>query len=164
MGTAPIAQFQEAGIPVGLATDGAVSSNTLDIIEQLRLMVLAQKDAVSDSTAMPVAEALFIAFHGGAQVMKMSNDLGDIVVGKLADITLLRQDDLHTFPRYNPGASLVYSSLSTEVHTVICDGKPLMLDGKLLTIDKDLVKREVSQRLDRLGKRVPGKRIATYPA
>ena len=164
MGTAPIAQFQEAGVPVGLATDGAVSSNTLDIIEQLRLMVLAQKDAASDSTVMPVAKALDIAFHGGAQVMKMSNDLGDIVVGKLADIALLRQDSLHTFPRYDPGANLVYSSQSSEVHTVICDGKLLMLEGQLLTIDKDLVKREVSQRLDRLGNRVPGKRIATYPA
>ena len=47
---------------------------------------------------------------------------------------------------------------------MVCDGKLLMLEGGLLTIDKDLVKREVSQRLDRLGKRIPGKRIATYPA
>lgn len=164
MGTAPLARFKGAGVPVGLATDGAVSSNTLDIIEQLRLMVMAQKDAASDSTVMPVAEALDIAFHGSAQVIKRSADLGDIQAGKLADIALLRQDGLHTFPRYDPGAGLVYASRSADVHTVICDGKLLMLDGELLTIDKEMVKREVSHRLDRLGKRVPGRRIATYPA
>jgi 5-methylthioadenosine/S-adenosylhomocysteine deaminase len=164
MGTAHLKKFKEAGIPVGLATDGAVSSNTLDIIEQLRLMVLAQKDAASDSTVMPVAEALDITFHGSAQVMDSARDLGDIQVGKLAEIALLRQDGMHTFPRYDPGVGLVYASRAADVHTVICDGKLLMLDGELLTIDKAMVKREVSKRLNRLGERVPGRRIATYPA
>lgn len=164
MGITPISRFREAGIPIGLATDGAVSSNTLDILEQLRLMVLTQKDLAHDSTSMPVREALDIAFHGGAQVVRMADRLGDIREGKLADIVLIRQDGVHTFPRYDPAANLVYSSRSSDVHTVICDGKILLSDGKLLTIDKELVKREVSARLERLSQRVPGKRIATYPA
>ncbi len=71
---------------------------------------------------------------------------------------------MHTFPRYDPGAGLVYASRAADVHTMICDGKLLLLDGELLTNDKTLVKREVSKRLDRLGERVPGRRIAIYPA
>ncbi len=164
MGLTSVARFRDAGIPIGMATDGVVSSNTLDILEQLRLMVLVQKDLLSDSTTMPVGEALDILFHGGAQVLKMTDQLGDIQAGKLADIVLLRQDGLHNFPRYDPAANLVFSSRSSDVHTVICNGEILLEEGTLLTIDKQQVKAEVSRRLDRLNQRVPGKRIATYPA
>jgi 5-methylthioadenosine/S-adenosylhomocysteine deaminase len=164
MGAAPLAKFRRAGIPVGLATDGPVSSNTLDILEQLRLMVLVQKSAAGDPTVMPVAEALEIAFQGGAWAVRQGDDLGSLEPGKLADIVLLRQDGLHIFPRFNPAANLVYSSRSADVDTVICNGRILLLNGELQTIDKALVKRQVSQRLERLSQRVPGKRIATYPA
>ena len=164
MGVTSVDIIHSKGISVGLATDGAVSSNTMDILEQLRLMVLTEKDMAKDSTKMPIEKALDIAFHGGASVMQMPEDLGDIEVGKLADIVLLKQDSMRTFPRYNPAANLVYSSSSSDVHTVICNGKILLSDGKLQTIDKDLVKREVTARIVRLSERVPGKRIANYPA
>lgn len=164
MGIPPLTNYLEAGIPVGLATDGAVSSNTLDILEQLRLMVLTQKDLTGDSTQLPVADALDIAFHGGAQVMRMADQLGDIQAGKLADIVLLRQDGMHVYPRYDPAANLVYSSRSSDVHTVICNGTILLSDGILQSIDKTQVKDELSKRLERLAQRVPGRRIATYPA
>ena len=164
MGLTSVARYRDAGIPIGVATDGVVSSNTLDILEQLRLMVLVQKDLLSDSTTMPVGEALDILFHGGAQVLKMADKLGDIQAGRFADIVLLRQDGLHNFPRYDPAANLVFSSRSSDVHTVICNGEILLKEGTLLTIDKQQVKAELSRRLDRLNQRVPGKRIATYPA
>lgn len=162
-GTAPVIKFRSAGIAVGLATDGAVSSNTLDILEQMRLLALTQKNQARDSTVMTVPEALEIAFDSGAQVMQMDASLGMISPGKLADIVLLRQDGLHTFPRLDPAANLLYSSRSGDVHTVICDGKVLLQDGQLLTIDKTQVMREVAARLGRLSQHVPGKRIATYP-
>jgi 5-methylthioadenosine/S-adenosylhomocysteine deaminase len=164
MGTAPVRRFRLAGIPVGLATDGAVSNNTLDILEQLRFMALTQKGAASDSTVLPVGEALDIAFRGAAQVVGMGNQLGDIVPGKLADITLLRQDGLQQTPRYDPAANLVYSTRSSDVHSVICNGKIVLFNGNLLTIDKNEVRRQIAIRLERLSQRVPGRRIATYPA
>lgn len=163
MGTTPLYKYLNAGIPVGLATDGAASSNTLDIMEQMREMVLTQKSFAADPTIMPVSEALEIAFPGSAKVMQNIDKLGDITPGKLADITLLRQDGLNVFPRYNPAANLIYSSRASDVDTVICDGKVLMLHRKLLTIDKKQVKQEISKRLERLSKQVPGKRVATYP-
>jgi 5-methylthioadenosine/S-adenosylhomocysteine deaminase len=77
---------------------------------------------------------------------------------------LLDQAGMHTYPRLDPAANLVYSSRAADVRTVICNGKVLLEDGRLLTIDKDLVKREVAARLERLSQRTPGRRIATYPA
>lgn len=156
-------QYQQAGVPVGLATDGAASSNTLDILEQLRMMVLAQKTAAVDATYLTVAEALDIAFHGSARVMHQEGNLGVLEAGKYADIALLRQDGVSSFPRFNPAANLVYSTKSSDVDTVLCNGKVLMQGGRLLTIDKSEVKRQISKRLDNLSQRVPGRRIATYP-
>lgn len=163
MGTAPLARYREAGIPVGMATDGVVSSNTLDILEQMRLMALTQKDAVGDSTVMPLAEVLETAFHGSARVLRMADDLGELAPGRFADIALIRQDSPGVFPRYNALANLVYSASSRDVDTVICNGKTLMLHGNFLTIDIELVKREITTRLERLSQRDPNRRIATYP-
>ena len=96
------------------------------------------------------AEALQIAFEGSARVLQMGDALGALVPGRLADIALLRQDGIHVFPRFDPAANLVYSSKSSDVDTVICNGELLMHERKLLTIDKKQVKKEISARLERL--------------
>jgi 5-methylthioadenosine/S-adenosylhomocysteine deaminase len=157
-------QFLKAGVPLGLATDGAASSNTLDILEQLRMMVLAQKTAAHDPTYMTVVDALEITFRGSARVLHQQDQLGTLERGRLADIALLRQDGVSVFPRFNPAANLVYSSRSSDVDTVLCNGKLLLRGGRLLTIDKAEVKRQISERLAHLSERVPGQRIATYPS
>ena len=162
MGTAPVQAFRAAGIKVGLGTDGAVSSNTLDILEQMRILALDQKQAAKRSTAMPLHEVLDIAFRGSAQALRLP-DAGELAVGKLADIALLRQDGPHVFPRYDALANLVYSHKSSDVDTVICNGQVLMRNGQLLTINLAEVKREVNARLHRLNQRVADKRIASYP-
>ncbi|MEJ5200702.1 MAG: amidohydrolase [Anaerolineales bacterium] len=164
MGTAPLNKLRATGIPIGLASDGAASNNTLDLYEQARLLALTQKHLAQDPTVMPVGEVLEIAFHGGWQVLRMGDRVGDLQTGKLADIALLRQDGVHVFPRYSPAANLVYSSRASDVDTVICAGKVLMRERQLLTIDKARVKQEIAQRLERLNQRVPGRRIAFYPA
>lgn len=164
MGEIKLQRLLDAGVPVGLATDGAGSSNTLDILEQLRVMALVQKHAYQDPTTMPVGEALQIAFEGSAQVLQMGDSLGALAPGRFADIALLRQDGMHVFPRFDPAANLVYSSRGADVDTVICNGELLMQNRKLLTIDKEQVKKEISARLERLSQRTPGKHIAVYPA
>ena len=163
MGTAPVNAFRTAGIKVGMGTDGVVSSNTLDILEQLRILALDQKQHAKDSTAMPIQDVLDVAFRGGAATLRLP-DAGELAVGKLADIALLRQDGAHVFPRYDAIANLVYSARTGDIDTVICDGKPLVRNGRLLTIDLTGVKREITQRLQRLNQRVAETRIATYPA
>jgi 5-methylthioadenosine/S-adenosylhomocysteine deaminase len=165
MGTAPVREFRAAGLKVGLGTDGAVSSNTLDILEQMRLLCLDQKQAAKSSTAFPIQEALDIAFRGGAQALRLHN-AGSLAVGNLADIALLRQDGAHMFPRHDALANLVYSAQASDVDTVLCNGKLLMLRGRLLTIDLPRVQAEISMRLRRLNQRstAADKRVASYPA
>lgn len=163
MGTAPVRAMREAGIALGIGTDGVVSSNTLDVLEQMRLLALDQKQTMKDSTTMPLQEVMEIAFAGGAAALRLP-DIGELAEGKLADIALLRQDGAHLFPRYDAVANLVYSARAGDVDTVICDGKLLMRYGRLLTIDLPRVKAEITRRLQRLNQRVAEKRLATYPA
>jgi 5-methylthioadenosine/S-adenosylhomocysteine deaminase len=163
-GIPALRRYRDAGVPVGLATDGAASNNTLDILEVMRLVALTQKDKAADSTCMTISETLQIAFEGGARVFQHADDLGALAPGKLADIALVRQDGAQVFPRFNPAANLVYSSNAADVDTTICNGKILMRDRKLLTIDMDEVKKQITERLERLSQRVPSKRIAFYQA
>ena len=162
-GLAPILKYLELGIPIGLATDGAASNNTMDIMEQMRLLSMFVKYQASDPTVMPMHQVVDIAFRGSAKVLKHEGKLGEIKAGMLADITLIRQDGLHMTPRANPLAALIYCARATDVDTVMCDGKVLMQGRKLLTIDKEAVRKEVQARLGRLSQRVPNARIAFYP-
>jgi len=163
MGTAPVQAFRAGGIKVGMGTDGVVSSNTLDILEQMRILALDQKQAAHDSTAMPLQDVLDIAFRGSAQALHQP-EIGELAIGKCADIALLNQDGPHVFPRYDALANLVYSHHSSDVDTVICDGQLLMQHRRLLMIDLNEVKAQVRARLNRLNQRVAAKRIATYPS
>lgn len=163
MGMAPIDKFMEYGINFGLATDGAVSNNTLDIMEQMRLLGLYAKFLKSDPTFMKMNEILDITFRGSARVMHMADKIGELKAGMLADITLIRQDGTHTTPKADPLAALIYCSKSSDVDTVLCNGKLLMQGRKLLTLDKEKIQQEVQSRLNRLSKRLPEERIAFYP-
>ena len=162
MGSARVREFRAAGIGVGVGTDGVVSSNTLDILEQMRIMALEQKQAAGESTVLPVREVLDIAFSGGARTLRLP-EIGALAPGMQADIALLRTDGPHVFPRHDALANLVYSHRAGDVDTVICAGKVLMRFGRLLTIDLKRVRGEVSQRLARLRQRDHDRRLATYP-
>ena len=162
MGTAPVRAMRAAGLAVGIATDGVVSSNTLDVLEQMRLLALDQKQAAKDSTVLPIQEVLAIAFAGGAQALRQPA-IGALAAGKLADVVLLRQDGAHLFPRHDPLANLIYAANAGDVEAVICDGRVLMRERRLLTIDLPAVKAEVARRLARLKQRAAERRLATYP-
>lgn len=162
MGTNSLAGLLEHGIPLGLATDGAASNSTLDLFEQMRLMPLLQKFVTNDPTAMPLADILRVAFLGGPKVLQQPV-LNGLEPGNLADIVLLRQDRAAAMPRLNPAANLVYSLGSADVDTVICNGKVLMQNRQLQTLDKDRIRAEVQKRMARLTQRVKGKQVAVYP-
>jgi len=164
MGMAPIEEYLKRGIPIGLATDGVASNNTLDIMEQMRLLALYSKYKTSDPTYMPLEQVVDIAFRSSAKVMHQENKIGELKKCMLADIALIRQDGLHATPRANPLASLVYCMRASDVDTVICNGKVLMRNRELLTLDKAVIQKEVQSRLHRLSQRVPNARIAYYPA
>lgn len=163
MGYAPITELRALGIPVGLATDGAVSNNTMDILESMRLMAMTQKERNHAPEVLPMHETLMIATQGSAAVFGQKDDLGAIAVGRLADIALVDLSGLHHQPLHNFASSLIYNARAGDVQTVICDGKVLMQDRQLLTIDKAEVVQKVRENMARLSAKVPGARIQVYP-
>jgi 5-methylthioadenosine/S-adenosylhomocysteine deaminase len=162
MGSAPVVAFREAGIPVGLATDGPVSNNTLDILESSRLMAMVQKHDSGDPRRMTVAETLTVATRDSARVYGLPLDLGHLAPGYLADVVLVDLGGPHNQPPHDPAANLVYSVRATDVQTVICDGKVLMQDRQLLTLDKTEIVARVGESMARLSQRVPSSRIQLY--
>jgi 5-methylthioadenosine/S-adenosylhomocysteine deaminase len=159
---APVTAFREAGIPVGLATDGAVSNNTLDIWEALRLTAMMQKDRAGDAEVLTIPEALHIATRDSARVLRLEGEIGALLPGYLADIILVDLSGLHHQPLYNVGASLVYSARASDVQTVIINGQAVMRDRQLLTLDKAEILEQVKARAPRLSRRNVDQRIQTY--
>lgn len=162
-GIAPVTKMRAAGVKVGIGTDGAASNSTYDILEQLRLAAMLQKHENGDPVSMPISEAFQMALTGGAQVIQNPN-LGALQEGKLADIILLRADSARMQPMLNPLANVLYSAQSSDVDTVICNGKVLMYERQLLTLNKAKIVAEVNARVERLTRRDSDQRIQTYPS
>lgn len=162
MGTAPVIAFREAGVPVGLATDGAVSNNTLDVWESMRLLAMTQKQAQASPEVMTIPDVLNIATRGGAQVIGLADQVGALEPGYLADLILVDMSGSHVQPLHSITASLVYATRASDVQTVIVDGKILMRDRRLLTLNKAEIVEQVNQAMERLARRVPDKRIQVY--
>jgi 5-methylthioadenosine/S-adenosylhomocysteine deaminase len=115
MGAAPVAALREAGVPVGLATDGPVSNNTLDVFESLRLMAMVAKHESGDPRTMTVGEALTVATRESARVYGLPDGLGDLAPGFLADLILVDLRAPHCQPAHDPPANLVYSVRASDV-------------------------------------------------
>jgi 5-methylthioadenosine/S-adenosylhomocysteine deaminase len=162
MGAAPVLELRRAGVPVGLATDGPVSNNTLDVLESLRLMAMVAKHETGDPREMPVGAALTVATRESARVYGLPDDLGHLAPGYLADIALLDLGGAHHQPLHDPAASLVYSARASDARTVICDGRLLMRDRELLTLDLERIRARVGESMARLAHRVPESRIQLY--
>jgi len=162
MGLADLPKYLEKNIAVGLATDGVVSSCTLDLFEQMRLTALTQKNKAMDAEVLPVNTVLDLAFQGGARVLHQPR-LGNLKAGNLADVVLLRQDRPAVQPVINKAVNLVYSLDARDVDTVICDGKLIYQGGKHLTLDLDEIYSEVTERLPHLLNKDLARKIADYP-
>jgi len=162
MGTAPVVAFREAGVPVGLATDGAVSNNTLDVWESMRLMAMTQKQAQDSPEVMTIPDVLHIATRGSAQVIGLADQIGALEPGYLADLILVDVSGAHVQPLHSITASLVYATHASDVQTVIVDGKVIMRDRQLVTLNKAEIIEQVRRAMERLAQRVPDKRIQVY--
>lgn len=167
MDLTPIPALRAAGVPVGLATDGAVSNNTLDLWEALRLTAMLQKDRARAAEALPIPEALSIATRESARVIaavapQMGAQIGAVAPGYLADLILIDLSGTHHQPLHSVSASLVYNMQPSDVRTVIVDGRVVMRDRRLLTLDEGEITAQVRESMARLAQRVPDRRIQTY--
>jgi 5-methylthioadenosine/S-adenosylhomocysteine deaminase len=153
-GTAPIPELRAKGVVVGLGTDGASSNNNLDLFGEMRSAAFQQKLRV-DSTVMSAYEVLEMATFGGAQTLGFK-DVGKLAPGYKADIITIDMDQPHFYPRFSIPAHLVYVAHAGDVRTVMVDGKLLMEERQLLTIDVVKVCKEVEIRAKRISAELHG--------
>lgn len=140
-GFAPIKRMLEIGLNVGIGTDGPSSNNDLDMFEELRLASFLQKGFTGDPTTLPARTTLLMATRLGAQAMHIGHLTGSLEHGKRADLILLDLTPLHNSPRFkhDPNGTygqIVYAAKATDVTDVMVNGKWLMTDRKLTSLDE----------------------------
>jgi 5-methylthioadenosine/S-adenosylhomocysteine deaminase len=150
-GVAPVPRLLEAGAIVGLGTDGPASNNNLDMLEEARLAALLHKVAGEEPTLVTAPQALRMATRGSAQALGIDERVGQIKVGMKADLALLDFHQAHLYPPHDIISHLVYAARAGDVRTVFVNGRPLMIDQKLTTMDEDEIFQQVGERLERLG-------------
>ncbi|MGC5565285.1 amidohydrolase [Streptomyces sp. FR-108] len=160
--TTPVRALRELGIPVGLATDGAASNNSLDVWESMALTALAQKFTEADPRWLTSRQALHHATLQSARAVGLGERIGSLAPGRRADIILVDLSGPHTQPVHDLAATLVHGARSGDVRTTIVDGRILMRDRELLTLDVPAVVREMNARMPALIDRGHGKRIQKY--
>jgi len=151
-GISPVAKMLAAGVRVGLGTDGAASNNDLDMWEEMHLAALLQKVDRMDPEVMPANTVLTMATRGGAEAIGLGKSIGSLEVGKRADIIQVSFDDVHFIPTYDVTSHLVYVADEKDVTSVVVDGRVLMKDKKILTIDTERVTREATELARRIQK------------
>jgi 5-methylthioadenosine/S-adenosylhomocysteine deaminase len=134
-GVAPVYEMLERGVSVSLGADGAPCNNNLDMFVEMRLAALLQKMRKGPE-ALPAREAFRLATIGGAKTLGMEHELGTIEVKKRADIIILNLKQLHCTPAPDPISTLVYAAKSSDVETVIIEGRVVMRNRELQTMDE----------------------------
>jgi 5-methylthioadenosine/S-adenosylhomocysteine deaminase len=134
-GTAPVVKYLAAGVALGLGTDGAASNNDLDMFEAMRQASFLAKHAMHDPTAVPAQVALDLATIGGARALGMERQIGSLEAGKRADIITVSMSAARQTPAYDTVSHLVYVTRGDDVRTTIVDGKVLMRDRVVKTLN-----------------------------
>ena len=134
-GIAPVPRLLDAGVTVGLGTDGAVSSNTLDVLRALGTAALVHK-AAGDPTAVGAEQAVRMATIEGARALGLDAHLGSLEAGKRADLIVLDLGGPHLAPRHDPWSTLAYSARASDVRDTVVDGRVLMRGRTLTTLDE----------------------------
>ncbi|HEY6187132.1 MAG TPA: amidohydrolase [Pyrinomonadaceae bacterium] len=139
-GVAPVPQMLKADLNLGLGTDGAASNNDLNMWEEMDTAAKLHKVFSGDPKVVTAQEAFELATLRGARALHMEREIGSIEVGKRADLVIVDLDDLNQLPSYNIYSQLVYATKADDVRTVVIEGRVVMLDRKLLTINEEEVK------------------------
>jgi 5-methylthioadenosine/S-adenosylhomocysteine deaminase len=148
-GVAPVPAMIAAGVAVGLGTDGAGSNNDLDLWQEVDTAAKLHKLVAGDPTVLDARQALAMATIEGARALDLEGEIGSLEVGKRADLIVVSTRGFHQRPQppaANPYSLLVYATKSSDVETVLVDGRVVVREGRVLTLDAD----EVVARADAL--------------
>lgn len=145
-GLCPAQRLLDNNINVALGTDGCASNNDLDMISEMRSAALIGKIAADDAEAISAQSALEMATINAANALSLGKEIGSLEPGKYADVTAVDMNVLNVMPCFDPLSQLVYSSVASQVSHVWCNGKLLMKNRELQTIDEAFLRSTVMQR------------------
>jgi 5-methylthioadenosine/S-adenosylhomocysteine deaminase len=134
-GIAPVSEMILSGIKVGIGTDGCASNNDLDLMSEMDTAAKLHKIRTMDPTAMDALTVLKMATIGGAKALGMDSSIGSLEVGKKADLIIIDINKPHLTPMYNPYSHIVYSARGSDVVHSIINGRLVMYERELLTIN-----------------------------
>jgi 5-methylthioadenosine/S-adenosylhomocysteine deaminase len=149
-GIAPVEAMRKAGIPVGLGTDGAASNNDLDMFEAMRQAAFLHKLVAGDPRAIPAAVALEMGTIDGARALGMDKEIGSLEAGKRADLLVVSMSSARQTPMYDPVSHLVYVTRGDDVRTTIVNGRVLMRDRKVLSVNREQTLAEARAYADKV--------------
>jgi 5-methylthioadenosine/S-adenosylhomocysteine deaminase len=156
-GIAPVQELFERGINVSLGTDGAASNNNLNLFEEMHLAALLQKWVRRDAEALPARQVLRMATINGAKALGLEAEIGSLEVGKQADVIVVDAAQPHLAPRHDPTALLVYSAQAADVCTVLVNGRVLLENRALQTMDGEMLLAQAGEQTRRLLQRAAAK-------
>lgn len=148
-GLARVAEMLARKISVSLGADGAACNNRLDMFTEMRTAALLQKLAHGPEI-LPATQVLRMSTIDGARALGLADDIGTVEVGKRADVIVVALNQLHAAPATDVVSSLVYSSQPSDVRTTIIDGRIVMRDGELTTLNEADVIAEANREAKRL--------------
>lgn len=159
LGFAPVPEMLDKGVCVSLGTDGAPSNNRMDLMDEMYLASLVHKGRRLDPTVVPAERVLEMATVNGARAVLWDADVGSLEPGKKADLIVVDPRAPGTLPLHDPISAMVYAMHSSNVVASMCDGRWLLRDGALQTVDEPALLDEVVDRagsvLRRAGVHVP---------
>lgn len=153
-GAAPVPAMLKAGVAVGLGTDGAASNNDLDMWEEMDAAAKLHKLTSKDPTVINAREALEMATIRGARAIHQDKEIGSLETGKRADVIIVGMTSEHQTPLYNVYSQLVYATKAADVETVIINGRVVMLNRRVLTIDDRAVRAKANEYRDQIRKSI----------
>jgi len=151
-GIAPIVEMLARGVAVSLGADGAPCNNRLDMFTEMRTAALLQK-VTHGADALPARRVLRMATIDGARALGLEAETGTLEIGKRADITILALERLHLTPRPDIISAIVYAAQAADVRTVVIDGRIVMREGELLSVNEREVLAEARAQAELLFKR-----------
>lgn len=149
-GAAPVPQMLRAGVNVGLGTDGAASNNDVSLWEEMDTAAKLHKFVTKDPTVINAREALQMATIGGARAIHLEREIGSLEAGKRADLILVDMTAAHQTPLYNIYSHLVYATKASDVETVMINGRVVMQNRRVLTLNEAAIKAKANWYRDRI--------------
>jgi len=151
-GVSPVSAMVDAGVKLGLGTDGAASNNTLDLLRDMQLAALLHKGVTGDPTVLPARTMVELATIGGARVLGLESEIGTIAEGKQADVICLAMDGPHANPVFDPYSHLVFAARASDLRHALISGRLVVGNRSLNTLDQERIEAQANEFAQQLRK------------